>query len=188
MFAAVSAARSNSGAHDSWAMKPNHRTPTPRETRNPASRRDFALRVARPGLEPGTPRFSVVRSGLTGGAQSLEIKRFSPDESSKQKSAIYELLHAVQEMEASHLLFRRRLERRGRRCLDEAALMSCTRTRSDALAVSRRYSSVEAGICRMGAVTLPSRAQGGRGRRGARVAEARWNPDGTRAPDVVPDV
>jgi hypothetical protein len=41
-----------------------------------------------------------------------------------KKSAIYELLHAVQEMEASHLLFRRRLERRGRRWLDGGALMS----------------------------------------------------------------
>jgi hypothetical protein len=61
--------------------------------------------MARPGLEPGTRRFSVVRSGLAGGAQSLETKRFSSDQSSKQKSAIYELLHAVQEMEASHLLF-----------------------------------------------------------------------------------
>ena len=64
-----------------------------------------ASRMARPGLEPGTPRFSVVRSGLVGGAQSLEPKRFSADRSSKQKPADYELLHAVQEMAASHLLF-----------------------------------------------------------------------------------
>ena len=61
--------------------------------------------MARPGLEPGTPRFSVVRSGLAGGAQSLENQRFSADQSFTQKSAIYALLHAVQEMEASHLLF-----------------------------------------------------------------------------------
>ena len=58
-----------------------------------------------PDSNPGTPRFSVVRSGLAGGAQSLETKRFSADRGSKQKSAIYELLHAVQEMEASHLPF-----------------------------------------------------------------------------------
>ena len=64
-----------------------------------------APNMARPGLEPGTPRFSVVRSGLAGGAQSLEIKAFVPDQSVTQKSAIYELLDAVQEMEASHLLF-----------------------------------------------------------------------------------
>jgi hypothetical protein len=61
--------------------------------------------MARPGLEPGTPRFSVVRSGLAGGAQSLETKRFAADRGSKQKSAIYELLPAVRRMEASHLLF-----------------------------------------------------------------------------------
>ena len=63
------------------------------------------LQMARPGLEPGTPRFSVVRSRLAEGAQSLETKRFAADPSSTQKSAIYELLHAVKEMEASHLLF-----------------------------------------------------------------------------------
>src|SRR5215210_5804072 len=59
--------------------------------------------MARPGLEPGTPRFSVVRSGLAGGAQALQTKRFSADLGPKQKPAIYELLHAVQEMEAFHL-------------------------------------------------------------------------------------
>jgi hypothetical protein len=31
-----------------------------------------ALNMARPGLEPGTPRFSVVRSGMAGRTQSLE--------------------------------------------------------------------------------------------------------------------
>ena len=41
------------------------------------SRWNAGLRMARPGLEPGTPRFSVVRSGLAGGAKSLEKKRFS---------------------------------------------------------------------------------------------------------------
>ena len=50
-----------------------------------------APNMARPGLEPGTPRFSVARSGLAGGAQSLEIKAFVPDQSVTQKSAIYEL-------------------------------------------------------------------------------------------------
>ena len=104
----------------------------------------MALQMARPGLEPGTPRFSVVRSGLAGGAQSLETKRFSAGPSSMQKFAVYELLHAVQEMEASHLLFRRRLERSGHRCLDEAALMNCTEPEATRSRVSRRYSSVEA--------------------------------------------
>ena len=35
----------------------------------------------------------------------METKRFAADPSSTQKSAIYELLHVVQEMEASHLPF-----------------------------------------------------------------------------------
>ena len=38
-------------------------------------------------------------------ARNPWTNRFSADGSSKQKPAIYELLHAVQEMEASHLLF-----------------------------------------------------------------------------------
>jgi hypothetical protein len=84
--------------------------------------------------------------------------------------------------------FRRRLERRDRRCLEEAVLMSytepeATRVRSgEGLAQSRQGA---AGWTRS---RLPSSVQGGSGRREARVAEARWNPDGTRAPDVVPDV
>jgi hypothetical protein len=58
-----------------------------------------------PDSNRGHHDFQGVRSGLAEGAQSLETKRFAVDPSSTQKSAIYELSHAVQEMEASHLLF-----------------------------------------------------------------------------------
>jgi hypothetical protein len=43
--------------------------------------RDFAM--ARPGLEPGTPRFSVVRSGMAGRTLSLETTRFSAGQSAR---------------------------------------------------------------------------------------------------------
>ena len=58
----------------------------------------------------------------------METKRFAADPSSTQKSAIYELLHPVQEMEASYLLFRRRFERRGRRSFMRSASHELDRT------------------------------------------------------------
>ena len=83
--------------------------------------------VARPGLEPGTPRFSVVRSGPTEGAQSLETKRFASDPSSTQKSAIYELFASSSGDGSVSSPFRQRLERRGCMCLGELALISAPR-------------------------------------------------------------
>jgi len=149
------------------------------------------LQMARPGLEPGTPRFSVVRSGLAGGAQSLENKRFSDSpltRASRRSPLFTRFCTQFRRWRRLISFFRRRLERRDRRCLEEAALMSytepeATRVRSgEGLAQSRQGA---AGWTRS---RLPSSVQGGSGRREARVAEARWNPDGTRAPDVVPDV
>ena len=43
-----------------------------RKTANPAVMQ--SSRMARPGLEPGTPRFSVVRSELSNGAKSLQSR------------------------------------------------------------------------------------------------------------------
>jgi hypothetical protein len=85
--------------------------------------------------------------------QSPETKRFSADQSSKQKSAFCELLYAVQEMEAFHLLFRRRLERRGRRCLEGAALMSCREPK-------RRAGGLAKVRLRMGAVAFAFESPG----------------------------
>jgi hypothetical protein len=54
--------------------------------------------MARPGLEPGTPRFSVVRSWRLRDAKSLENKRFSRDMRSMANVAICGLFPAIQEM------------------------------------------------------------------------------------------
>ena len=52
-----------------------------------------ALRdMARPGLEPGTPRFSVLRPNVSNWARSPAIKRLLVGASRKQKLAICELL------------------------------------------------------------------------------------------------
>ena len=57
----IAAASSNRNDHDfrAWCRKcesTNHR-----QLENHATKRDFGPKMARPGLEPGTPRFSVVR-------------------------------------------------------------------------------------------------------------------------------
>src|SRR5438093_11017668 len=63
--------------------------------------------MARPGLEPGTPRFSVVRSRALGTAQLLENKRFLRRARIGWKFALCGLLRAFREMPAPHLLFPR---------------------------------------------------------------------------------
>ena len=64
--------------------------------------------MARPGLEPGTPRFSVVTSRAHERAKWLEINRFRRGEDVAPKSAVCGRVPAVQEMSGFHLLCPRR--------------------------------------------------------------------------------
>jgi hypothetical protein len=52
---------------------------------------------ARPGLEPGTPRFSVGHSEPVGWPKSLEFKRSWPRHCDRQKFAIFGLSHRLWE-------------------------------------------------------------------------------------------
>jgi hypothetical protein len=62
------------------------------------------LPMARPGLEPGTPRFSVVRSGPSEAAKSLEDRRFARMRRRRRTPAICILFDPVQEMVGLHRL------------------------------------------------------------------------------------
>jgi hypothetical protein len=62
--------------------------------------------IARPGLEPGTPRFSVVRSRPSRVVKSLESERFLRRRRLGWKFANCGLLRAIKEMAAAHLLVR----------------------------------------------------------------------------------
>ena len=64
---------------------------------NPRRDKGFSA-MARPGLEPGTPRFSVVTSTRLTRAEIQGNNRFLEGRRSAQKSAICGLLQAVQEM------------------------------------------------------------------------------------------
>src|SRR5215207_571169 len=55
--------------------------------------------MARPGLEPGTPRFSVVTSWASRPAKSVENKRFSRGGPPSRKFAVCGLSYAVQGMD-----------------------------------------------------------------------------------------
>jgi hypothetical protein len=74
-----------------------------REMENPTAMRDSA--VARPGLEPGTPRFSVVTSRACEDTQSLENTRFRRSARSTATSAIAGLSPRFRGWLASHPLF-----------------------------------------------------------------------------------
>ena len=77
-------------------------------------------RMARPGLEPGTPRFSVATSGAPERAKSVEINRYRCGEDLALKFAVCGLFRAVQEMSGVHLLHRR-LRWRAARCARRVA-------------------------------------------------------------------
>ena len=60
------------GRHDDHAWCRKFESAMHRETEISQTCGISGFRMARPGLEPGTPRFSVVRSGMAGRTQSLE--------------------------------------------------------------------------------------------------------------------
>jgi hypothetical protein len=57
--------------------------------------------MARPGLEPGTPRFSDVRSGVFAGTKSLETGGFSRGGRDRRKFAFCGQFRLIQEMARS---------------------------------------------------------------------------------------
>jgi hypothetical protein len=67
---------------------PVHHLPEPARTRRRKHRYAGKKKVARPGLEPGTPRFSVVTSKRPAGAKSLENARFQQNRCSARMFGI----------------------------------------------------------------------------------------------------
>jgi hypothetical protein len=63
--------------------------------------------MARPGLEPGTPRFRGRRVEPFLDAKSLQNELFERGGRPPEKSAICGFSHAIEEMSGRHLLFRR---------------------------------------------------------------------------------
>ena len=76
------------GRHDNhaWCRKFESRRTTKLE--NPATCGIPVLSMARPGLEPGTPRISVVISKRPAGAKSLETRRFQENRCSARMFGI----------------------------------------------------------------------------------------------------
>jgi hypothetical protein len=63
-----------------WTLDPDH----PKRRK---SRWNAGLRMARPGLEPGTPRFSVVSLNLSTAAKSPQFRRFTRSDGNGWKFA-----------------------------------------------------------------------------------------------------
>ena len=68
-----------SGCPAVWRARRPSRARRPTRCSCPDARAGRAARMARPGLEPGTPRFSVVRSATPGTAKPLESSQFAAE-------------------------------------------------------------------------------------------------------------
>ena len=126
--AEFAASDSYCGRHDDHAWCRKFESALHHGLENPAAMRDFGPRDGETRTRTGdTTIFSRAvwagrRRAIPGNHAILRWPEL------QLKSAIYELLHAVQEMEASHLLLRRRFERRGRRSFMRSASDELDRT------------------------------------------------------------